>query len=270
MSLIGNLEEIKIADVLRLFASGRKTGRLTVTAEEDQTTLRFQRGVVVHAHASQGRLTGEDAVLDLFGWKAGQLTFIPEEKTVTPNVTRGVDQLVLDGLRLGDVFHRMNEAIPSDRAVFQMSGGPADEEKRLALGARDWRVLRLCDGSREVREVAEASKVARTEVMRLLFEAMEAGFVERVEPQKGLRAQAQGLFGKEQAEIDPRLDEEWRRLLHFARGVRRVEVRSGPGRSAALPAVFKAGLVREVHLPRNVFTELGLREGEDVSVKPVD
>jgi DNA-binding MarR family transcriptional regulator len=270
MSLIGNLEEIKIADVLRLFAQGKKTGRLTVTDAEEQTTLRFQKGVVVHANASHGRLAGEDAVLDLFGWKAGQLTFIPEEKSVTPNVTRGVDQLVLDGLRLGDVFHRMNEAIPSDRAVFQMGAGPADEEKRLAIGSRDWRVLRLCDGSRDVRELAESTRLPRNDVMRIVFEALEAGFLERVEAQRGLRVQVLGLFGKEQAEIDPRLEDEWRRLLHFGRGVKRVEVRSGPGRSAALPAVFKAGLVREIHLPRNVFAELGLREGEDVSVKPVD
>jgi Domain of unknown function (DUF4388) len=270
MSLIGNLEEIKIADVLGLFAQSRKTGRLTVTDEEEQTTLRFQKGVVVHANASHGRLSGEEAILDLFGWKSGQLTFIPEEKTVTPNVTRGVDQLVLDGLRMGDVFHRMNEAIPSDRLVFQMGPGPADEEARLDLGSRDWRVLRLCDGSRDVRELVDATRLPRTDVMRVLFEALEAGFVERAEPQKGLRAQAQGLFGKEQAELDPRVEEEWRRLLHFGRGVKRVEVRSGPGRSATLPAVFKAGLVREIHLPRNVFGELGLRDGEDVQVKPVD
>lgn len=270
MSLIGNLEEIKIADVLRLFAQGKKTGRLSVSAAEDQTTLRFSKGVVVHAHASHGRLTGEDAVLDLFGWKAGQLTFIPEEKTVTPNVTRGVDQLVLDGLRLGEVFHRMNEAIPSDRVVFQMSAGPAEPDKQLVTGSRDWRVLRLCDGSRDVREIVDAVKLPRTDVVRVLFESAEAGFLERVETQKGLRALPQGLFGKDHAELDSRLEDDWRKVLHFARGVRRVEVRQGPGRVAVLAAAFKPGLVREVHLPRNVFAELGLRDGEDVSVKPVD
>jgi len=269
MSLIGNLEEIKIADVLRLFAQGHKSGRLMVTDDEEQTTLRFQKGAVVHANASHGRLSGEDAVLDLFGWKAGQLTFIPEESSVTPNVQSSVDQLLLDGTRMGDAFHRMNEAISSDRVVFQMSGGPAEEDKRLSLAARDWRVLRLCDGSRELRELVDAAKLPRNDVVRALFEALEAGFLEKVEPQKGLRAQAQGLFGKDVAELDLRIEEEWRNLLHFGRGVHRVEVRSGPGRSATLGATFRSGLIREVHLPRNVFAELGLRDGEDVQVKPV-
>jgi hypothetical protein len=47
-------------------------------------------------------------------------------------------------------------------------------------------------------------------------------------------------------------------------------VRTGPGRSATLRAAFRSGLIREVHLPRGVFGELGLRDGEDVQVKPVD
>jgi hypothetical protein len=270
MSLIGNLEEIKIADVLRLFAQGRKSGRLIVTDDEEQSTLRFQKGAVVHAHASHGRLSGEDAVLDLFGWKAGQLTFVPEEGSVAPNVQRGVDLLIRDGLRRGDAFHRMNQAIASDRATFQMSGGPADEQTLLSIRACDWRVLRLCDGSRDLRELVDAVKLPRSEVMRAVFEALEAGFLERVESQKGLRAQAQGLFGRETAELDVQIEEEWRKLLHFGRGVHRVEVRSAAGRSATLRAAFRSGLIREVHLPRGVFGELGLRDGEDVQVKPVD
>lgn len=43
MSLLGSLEDIKLADVLRLFAEGKKSGRLTVTADEQQTTLRFHK-----------------------------------------------------------------------------------------------------------------------------------------------------------------------------------------------------------------------------------
>lgn len=270
MSLIGNLEEIKIADVLRLFAQGSKSGRLIVTDDDEQTTLRFHKGAIVHAHASHGRLSGEDAVLDLFGWKAGQLTFVPEESSVAPNVQRGVDLLILDGVRSGDRFHRMNEAISSDRVIFQMSGGPADDAKPLSVRPRDWRVLRLCDGSRDLRELVDAVKLPRSEVMRAVFEALEAGFLERVESQKGLRAQAQGLFGTETAELDVQIDEEWRKLLHFGRAVHRVEVRTGPGRSATLRAAFRSGLIREVHLPRGVFGALGLRAGEDVQVKPVD
>lgn len=269
MSLIGSLEDTKLADVLRLFGQGRKSGRLMATDEEHQTTLRFDKGSLVHAHASRGRLDGEEAVLDLFGWPSGQLTFIQEEKGVTPNVRRGLDQLIEEGVRLGETFHRMNDLVPNDRVVFQMAA-PGDDAAPASVGPRDFRVLRLLDGSRDVRELVEATRLPRADVVRALFELGERGYVERVEPVRSLRAVPQGLFGKESAEIDTRIEEEWKRLLRYGRGVLKVEVRGGAsGRAASLPASFRSGLIREVQLPRNVLSELGLREGEDVQVKPV-
>src|SRR5262245_36717638 len=132
MSLIGNLSDIAFGDVLRLFASSGKTGVLTATAGGRQTLIRLHHGTVVHATA--GRLHGDDAVLDLFGWKEGQLAFVPEEKAIEPNVTLGIDVLILEGLRSGPTFHRTNELIPHDRVVFQQSRGP-EGEKCYLLGA---------------------------------------------------------------------------------------------------------------------------------------
>lgn len=268
MSLLGSLEDIKLADVLRLFAQGKKSGRLMVTGDERQTTLRFEKGGVVHARSANGRLEGEDAVLDLFGWRAGQMTFVAEEKTVTPNVRRGIDQLILEGVRSGEAFHRMNVLIPDDRVVFQMAS-PGEDAAPLEIAAKDWRVLRLVDGARDLHQILEATRLPRGEVVRTLFELSERGYLERVEPAKSLRAVAQGLFGKDGAELDARHEDEWRRLLRFGNGVLRVEVRGNGGRSATLPASFKGGLLRDVQLPRSVLGELGVREGEDVLVKPV-
>ena len=177
MSLIGTLSEIKLADVLRLFAESKKTGLLTASGSGRQTLIRFEKGVVVHATA--GRLQGEDAILDAFGWTEGQLTFVPEEKTVTSNVAQGVDVLILEGERDGPAFHRMNELVPHDRVSFQFSQ-PASEEARFSLGPSQWKVLRLLDGVRDVRDVVEQSQLPRNQVLRVLFELTEAGFVERL------------------------------------------------------------------------------------------
>jgi hypothetical protein len=132
-----------------------------------------------------------------------------------------------------------------------------------------WRLLLVLDGVRDMREAAEASRLPREEVVRLLFEMAEAGFLERIEPHRSLRVQAQGLFRKDVAEIDEKIEGEWKKLRRFAGGVRRVEVRSAAGKSVALDAAFRAGLQRDVHLPRAAVTELGVREGEDVHVRPV-
>jgi hypothetical protein len=267
MSLIGTIGEMNLADVVRLFAAGRKTGLLTVAGHGRQAMVRFHRGSIVHA--ASGGLQGDDAVLDLFGWKEGQLTFVPEDRAVPPNVTRTIEELIVEGVRVGDTLHRMHVLVPSDRVVFQMTAGPPADAPPYPLGGAAWRVLLVLDGIRDVRELAEASKLPRQEVVRVLFEMAEAGFLERIDPQRSLRVQGQGLFGKVVAEIDEKIEGEWKKLRRFVDGVRRVEVRSGSGKTAALDAAFRAGLQRDIHLPRAALSELAVREGEDVHVRPV-
>jgi hypothetical protein len=266
MSLLGDLGEVKIGDVLQVFAASRKTGVLTVAAPGRQAVLHLQKGALVHA--SSGRLSGDDAVLDVFGWKEGNLSFSAEERVALPNVTRSLDALVSEGMRVGDTVHRMQELIPTDRVSFQMSAGPADPEARYTVGSTEWRVLRQLDGIRDLREVIEAARLPRAEVTKVIFEMAQAGFLERVEPQKSMRVQAQGMFGRDAAEVDERFDAEWRRLARCSAGVQRVELRSLGGRIAQVPVFFRPGLIRDIHLPRPVLLTLGLREGEELFVRP--
>ena len=267
MSLIGTLHDIKLADVLRLFATGKKSGLLAISDGAHQAVVRFSKGMIVHAMAAN--LSGEEALIDLFGWKEGQLTFVPEERSVTPNIVRDVDALILEGLKVGDRLHRMRELIPSDRVVFQMGPGPPDADARLALGRAEWSVIRLLDGIRNIGDVVEESGMPRADVARVVFEMAEAGFLERVEVVRQLRVTAKGLLGTDAAEVDERFDAEWRRLNRFSNGVLRIEVRTAGGRSAPAGARFRAGLVREIHLPRSLVADLGLHDGDEVSVRPI-
>lgn len=267
MSLIGSLDEVRVADVLRLFATGKKTGRLTVSAETEQAVLHFLKGAIVHAHAAGGTVQGDDAVIELFGWKEGQLTFIPDDKTVAPNVTRGVDQLILDGLRGGDSAYRMRLAIPSEEVVLQMAAGPGDATARVDMSVADWRLVRLVDGSRDVAELVAQSGTERGPVVEALFRLMEAGILEAAPVVRTLRAHA--LPREAPAEADQKLEADWRRLRRFERGVRSILVRCDGRPPVFTPVVFRADLNLRIHLPRPVFQELGLKEGDDVRVRPV-
>ncbi len=266
MSLIGTLEEIQLAEVLRLFASGKKNGLLTVASGDSGAQLRFSKGSLVSA--STGGLQGDDAVLDLFGWKEGQITFVPDDRLVAPNVTRDVDALILEGLRVGESFHKTRSLVPSDHVTFQMTPAPP-EGGQLTVGATEWKVLSLLDGIRDVREIVEASRLPRPAVLEVIVQMAEAGFLERVEVQKSLRAQSGGRFAKETATVDERLEGDWKRITRLAHGVLRLEIRSLAGRRVTLPVDYRAGLIRDVHLPRAILSELHVREGEDVKVRPV-
>ena len=277
MSLIGTLSEIKLADVLRLFASSKKTGVLTASAPGQEAVLRVQKGVIVHA--TSARRQGDDAVLDVFGWTDGQLTFVPEEKAIPPNVTQGLEVLILEGERRGPLLHRMNLYIPSDAVVFQMAS--PREGARCTLGSDEWNVVRHVDSVRDVREIVLATGLTRDQVAGALFELGEAGFVERIELQKRLRAQGPRAFSSfsllapdgrtpEAVELEEKLHDEWRNAPRVKPGVLRVELRTlGYKKSATMAAAFRSGLARDVHLPRPLLQELGVREGEDLLVRPV-
>jgi hypothetical protein len=268
MSLIGSLEEVKIGDVLRLLASGRKSGALTVERTAGPpAVLHFQKGAVVNAAC--GSLAGEHVVLQLFGWREGQMSFVPDDRPVPTSINRAVEALIADGLELGDTLHKVFALIPSDKAVFQWGGGPADDAVTLPVGRSEWRVLRLVDGQRDVREVAAQAGLPREQALRVLADFLEAGFLEKVELVRALRVQAQGLFGKDAAELDERLEAEWRRIQRFAHGVGRIEVRSLKGRAHTFAVSFRTGLYKDVALPRQALAELGLSEREEVFVRPM-
>jgi hypothetical protein len=98
----------------------------------------------------------------------------------------------------------------------------------------------------------------------------EARLVERWDAARLLRAQPQGRFGKsEGADLEERLLDEWMKLPRFEHGVHRVEVRTATRKGAILLASFRPGVFRDVLLPRQVISDLGLQDGEDVSVRPV-
>jgi len=267
VSELGTLQDVSIAEVLRVLGSGRNTGLLTVQDGTRQAHLQLERGRIVYAAA--GRFQGRDAVLDLFGWKNGQMNFLAGEPSLAPNVEEPTDKLIAEARRSGETFHRMQEVITSERLVFQWSAGPKDEEARVSLGAAEWAVLRALDGIRDVREVIELSRLSRGEGMRILFELIEAGFVERAEIPRALRVQAHGRFGKDVAEADEHMLIDWRRNLRFGHGVFRIEVRASSGAHVGVPVAFRGGLGREIALPRPVIGELGVAEGDEVFVRPI-
>ena len=268
MSLIGSLDEVKIADVLRLFAAGKKSGTLTIDRNAGPAAqLHFHKGALVHASCAS--LAGEHVVLQLFGWQQGQMSFTPDDLPVPPNVTRGVDALIVEGLKSGAELHRIQALIPSDRAVFQWGSGPEDEDVQLSVGRKQWRVLQKLDGQRDVREVVAACGLPRDEALAVLSEWIEAGFVEKIELQKALRVQAQGLFGKETAELDERHEQDWRRIQRFAAGVTRIELRTLTGKQHSFSPAFRSGLYKDIQLSRQALLDLGLQEREEVFVRPI-
>lgn len=267
MSDLGNLEDLRLAEVVRVLAKGRNTGLVSVQDGARQAQIQLVRGRIVHAEA--GRSRGRDAVLEACGWRSGRIVFVVGEHSLVQNVDEDSVALLDEGERVGEALHRLQQVITSDRLVFQWGPGPEDGEMRLPVGRREWRVLREVDGIREVREIVEASGFVRLDVLDVLYEFVQAGFLERTEIPKALKIQAPGLRNREEVAVDDAHLVDWQRNRRFASGVFRVEVRAGTGSHVATAVTLRPGLGDVITLPRALMAELRAQEGDEVYVRPL-
>jgi len=277
VSLIGTLSEVPLGHVLRLLAAGRHSGCLRVASSDGRAMCYFQAGVLVYATGIGSQ--GDEAVLDLFGWKDGQLEFVIEAPPQALNVTRSVDVLVELGERIGTLPHRIHQVIPNEQIVFQWAEKPP-EESFYTVTATDWQIARLLDGVRTVREVIRTSKIPRSDVLRTLCGMAEQGFIERMDIVKTLHAEAAPPFSTfsllapsgeadSLSEMDETIHTAWRRVARFAGGVERVKVISVKGMTLNFRVRFRRGVDSAIVLPISAFDGLAIGEGESVMVRPI-
>ena len=219
-----------------------KTGLLTASAAGREALSGSRRGVVVHAVS--GRLQGDDAVIDLFGWAEGPADLRARGEgrgSRTWPHGRGPDR----GGRCARAaaFHRMNELFTSDRLVFQWRSRPP-EEARLHVGPAGMeRAAPAGRAARRARARGQRRGASRPRSLRMLFDA-DRGRVPREAraAPAALRAQVHGRFGGAAAEVDGR----FRRTSGAAPSFRRgrhctIEVRGARAARDRLPSPFAPG-----------------------------
>ena len=89
-SLQGSLDSFKLPDVLAFLNSAKKTGMLTVTADEREAYVFFRSGAVVYAASNQRTL------------RLGAILL--QKKIRTPEQCDAIDELVVGGDRFGDLI----------------------------------------------------------------------------------------------------------------------------------------------------------------------
>jgi CRP-like cAMP-binding protein len=100
--LSGNLRFLNLGELLNLLGTNGSSGLLCINS-----TYATQPGLVYldkgnPINATNGSLTGLDAVFALFGWTEGQFEFTEEDVTCEKTITKSRMEIILDGLRLLD------------------------------------------------------------------------------------------------------------------------------------------------------------------------
>jgi CRP-like cAMP-binding protein len=102
VAFAGKLSFLNLGELLQLLGTTGSSGIVTIhhASASQPGTIYIDKGNPIEA--SDGSITGLDALFALFGWLDGQFEFIQEEVSCQKTITMSRMEIILDGLRLLD------------------------------------------------------------------------------------------------------------------------------------------------------------------------
>ncbi len=88
----GRVSQFKVIDILRLLASEKKTGVLSLQRGKEKGEIYVDKGSLVHAICKDG--IGEDAVFSILTWTDGNFNFIPNITTEERSIDKDTHSLL--------------------------------------------------------------------------------------------------------------------------------------------------------------------------------
>lgn len=185
MILKGDLHDFHLPNLIKLIASGKHSGVLTVTDGASTRTLSFHRGRPVCATS---RCAGEEVqdanqvindIYDLFRWQEGTFSFDQrmEPKDGCVVLDMDVENLILAGSRWVDNWSTIQQTVPSPDTVFDRRDQDIDH-KGLDLLDEELRVFNALDGLRDVSSVAMACELTEFETSKILYGLSAVGLIQ--------------------------------------------------------------------------------------------
>ncbi|MDY0061500.1 MAG: DUF4388 domain-containing protein, partial [Myxococcota bacterium] len=161
--LEGSLESLGLVDLLQTMQQGQATGLIYLDREEYRGRIYIRHGRVLDARV--GRLDGEEAFFRLLRWPEGSFTVDLREVHQRQRITKGLDELLDEGLSLLDRCSALQLRLPVPDPVLRVDlPRLALDLDRIPLQVSD--VLRLFDGVRTVSRVVEDSPFPDLETLR--------------------------------------------------------------------------------------------------------
>jgi CheY-like chemotaxis protein len=180
-TMTGEIEEIGVANLLRLLESTRRNG--TLVLEQDGKT-----GVV---YVSDGRpidvvygdRTPEQAFCALVAWRTGQFRFKRRTLEHSHRLFAGAQELLAEATRRGNEERRVIASLPHDPDTLLVIAAKLTrvEMPRGADFADFERLSLVVDGVRSLGEILDAL-AGKLEQLMLLAELYARGHIRRVEP----------------------------------------------------------------------------------------
>jgi hypothetical protein len=170
----GNISHVKLIDILRLLASERKTGVLTLRKGNEKGEIYIDRGTFVHAICRAGM--GAEAIFAILTWTDGNFNFTADVTSEERSIKKDTPALLEAAMNHLHEWEQIKKVIPSQDLVFRLSSKRAPDEIRLKN--EEWSVLSQVNDKKKVSDIAKELKLGEQESARILYKLFTAGLIE--------------------------------------------------------------------------------------------
>ena len=194
MVLAGNLRRYHLPDLIRLIASGKQTGTLTITDGAVTRRIGFLNGRPTCVASHDGRQppaepVPQEAVMtdieELFRWQEGEFRFEQrlDRWECSTAIDLSVDQLILRGARWVDNWEIINILVPSSETVYESIPGALGAFQE-DLSPTEIDVANAIDGVRDVATIARTLGKTIFEVSRNVYTLNAIGAIRATDIEK--------------------------------------------------------------------------------------
>lgn len=93
----GSVADFQLSDIIQLNCLGRLTSALHIKGEDEEGTIFFQEGNIIHAQTAHSQ--GEPAFYHMMSWKGGEFTVLRNQTPERQTISRGWQSLLLESMR---------------------------------------------------------------------------------------------------------------------------------------------------------------------------
>lgn len=166
MAFQGSLKELPLPDIIQLVSVSGKTGKFTLTNDEERGFIYLKGGQMVHAVV--GDLVGEEAIYSLAIWNQGEFQFSPNEEADRQTIAKSNTNLLMEAARRLDEWRVLSRKIPSIDLVPELMGRE-NRHEQVTVNPQEWMLITRIDGHRSIAEIAAMLNVSAFDISKILY-----------------------------------------------------------------------------------------------------
>lgn len=166
MSFQGSLKELPLPDIIQLVSVSGKTGKFSLTRDNERGAIFLKAGQMVHA--AVGELAGEEAIYALAIWNHGEFQFEPGIEADRQTISKSNTNLLMEAARRLDEWRVLSKKVPSVDYVPELLTRE-NRHEQITLNPQEWMLVTRVDGRRSIADIGKALNISSFDVAKILY-----------------------------------------------------------------------------------------------------